>query len=201
MLTGSTLILFAFESRAFKSRLLSRIILDRAENGLVICVDCTGDISRRIASLKPRAGSKDLRKSLRNVIIFHVYDFDEQERVIINIVTRLASSRVDTLIVDPITYHYRVAASTAEGIERTHELNNQLGLLKVFAHETGSRVIVTSLLVSDPESGKLRLTASNILTYWSDTFVAFIDKSAYILKHPYLPKVKLKIQENYLSSM
>ncbi len=167
----------------------------------MICVDCTGDISRRISSLKPQIEGKDLRKLLKNVIVFHAYDFDEQGRAIINIVTRLASPKVDTLIVDPITYHYRVAVSTSEGIEKTHELNNQLGLLKVFAHETSSRVLVTSLLTSDPESGKLRLTASNILTYWSDTLVAFIDKNAYVLKHPYLPKVKLKIQENYLSFM
>jgi len=155
-----------------------------------VCVDCAGDISRGISS-SIQSKSNIPESILKNIIIFQTHNFSDQCRLIVNIVTRLSSPKIDTLVIDPITYHYRVAMSGCGSIERTHELNNQMGLLKVFARETHSRVIVTSLLTSDPESGKLHLTASNILAFWSDVLVAFVGENAYVLKHPYLPKLKL----------
>lgn len=190
----SLLTLFAFESRVLKSHLLIDLILKRAENGLVVCIDCAGDISRGISSSIQLRGN--IPKSiLKNIIIFQTHDFSDQGRLVVNIVTRLSSPKVDTLVVDPITYHYRIAISGYSSIEKTHELNNQMGLLKIFARETRSRVIVTSLLTSDPESGKLHLTASNILAFWSDILVAFTSENAYVLKHPYLPKLKLNFRK------
>ncbi|XRO77285.1 DNA repair and recombination protein RadB [Methanocaldococcus sp. 10A] len=165
--------------------------------GKVIYIDTEGGLSiERIKQIAPN----NFQKVLENMIIYDVFDFYEQDKVIQKELPLIANN-ASLIVVDNITSLYRLELSDEanKNIMLNKMLGNQVKTLLKLAKKNNLAVIITNQ-VRETVNG-FEASGGTLLEYWSKCIVRLEklngDRLAILEKHRHTgeEKVRFKIVE------
>ncbi|MEO2118080.1 MAG: DNA repair and recombination protein RadB [Methanocaldococcus sp.] len=165
--------------------------------GKVIYIDTEGGLSiERIKQIAPN----NYQKVLENMIIYNVFDFYEQDKVIQKELPLIANN-ASLIVVDNITSLYRLELSDEanKNIMLNKMLGNQVKTLLKLAKTNNLAVIITNQ-VRETVNG-FEASGGRLLEYWSKCIVRLEklngDRLAILEKHLHAgeERVKFKIVE------
>jgi DNA repair protein RadB len=180
-----------------KTNLCMITALKIAQTKKVIYIDSEGNASKtRLIQL---AGKNNSR--LENILILKPTSFEEQ----ISIFDRLKdiiNDKIGIIIVDSISMLYRVELANHKLFKINQELGKQLSYLLEIARKKNIPCLISAQVYNDFETkGNVKIVGGEIIKYASKVIIklSIDDKNnhiAFLEKHPYLPKRKIKFKIN-----
>ncbi|MGE4274857.1 MAG: DNA repair and recombination protein RadB [Candidatus Methanomethylophilaceae archaeon] len=186
---GSVTLLYG-EAGAGKTNICLQLALNQARSGgKTIYVDTEGLSPERVEQI---LGDDD-REILKNLLVFHAHDFNEQMQRIDGAV-RLAESNdsVSLIIVDSMTMYYRLRMRDEENTAR-ESLTRQTEMLLNLARKRNVPVVFTSQVYTKIKTGSFEALGGHVIHHNAKTIIR-LDKvqtglrRAVIMKHRSLPE-------------
>ena len=134
----------------------------------VVYVDTEGGFSLERISQMTNGSS---RKYTDKMILLEPKSWPEQSEAIRKLEAICRKESVGLVIVDSVVSLWRVTIDDKNHTEVNKELATQLSLLSKVAREHNIPVLITNQVYSDIETGKIELSAKNIVKWWSKNIV------------------------------
>ncbi|WP_423792594.1 DNA repair and recombination protein RadB [Methanocaldococcus indicus] len=162
------------------------------DNGKVVYIDTEGGLSiKRILQIENN------HKLLENLLVYNIFDFFEQDRIILKELPKLANE-IDLVVVDNITSLYRLELTDKadKNITLNRMLGNQIRTLLKLAKSYNIAVLITNQ--GRETTNGFEAAGGNLLEYWSKCIIR-LEKSkdyrvAYLEKHLYAPEEEIKFE-------
>lgn len=153
----------------------------------VVYVDTEGVSMERLRQVS----GDDHETVLRNVLLFEVNSFKEQETMVDRAI-KLAESSVDVglVVIDSMTMYYRLSDREEERMER-RSIAGQSAKLLILARKKGVPVLLTSQVFMDIETGLIEALGGNVMHHNAKTIiklerVGIGRRRATIMKHRHM---------------
>ena len=158
------------EAATGKTTLALLETIERARKGKVIFIDTENGFSmERVRQLAP-----DYERFIENIVRIHPLNFEEQEKIIMNLSERSAA----VIIVDTIGFFYRIEVRQ-DPYKANKSLDNQLRKLNELAKK-GVFVLTTNQVYTNLE-GKIIVVGGEMVRNWSKC-VIWLSKNPRMLK-------------------
>ncbi|MBW3012005.1 DNA repair and recombination protein RadB [Candidatus Woesearchaeota archaeon] len=174
-----------------KTNLCMISAIDVAGKKKVFYIDTEGGFS--IERLKQITG--DHENVLKNIYIFKPTSFDEQAKVI-NKLLNIKGNDVGLIIVDTISFLYRLELGDKDVHNTNRALGRQIAVLAEIARKKHIPVVITNQVYSDFDNrDKVKIVGGDLLKYGSKCLVELqktpdSKRRAVVKKHRSLPEEK-----------
>lgn len=153
-----------------KTNLCIQLTVQCVKNGRNVVFIDTESLSPK--RFKQIAGD-DYKKIAKNVMMYDVFNFDEQYTAIKDI-QKLTDENIGLVVVDSATSLYRFELDSDDSdIQRRRELSNQVGYLHVLARKYQFPVVITNQVYTNTTSGEMMSLGGNIVKHLSKAIVQF----------------------------
>jgi len=162
-----------------------------AKNKKVFYIDTEGGFSVE----RLRQITKESDKIMKNIYIFKPTTFEEQAKVISKI-SSIISKDVGIIIVDTISFLYRLELGDKDAHNTNRALGRQIALLAQIARKRQIPVLITNQVYSDFDNReKVKIVGGDLLKYGSKCIVELQKtpdnkRRAVVRKHRSLPEEK-----------
>lgn len=143
---------------------LSAAVGVAAAGGRVLYLDTEGLSLERFRQLADGVDA-DAETLASRLITSEAYDFDEQETVVRDAAE--FASRVELIILDSATGHYRLERTEGDEGETLRRVGRQVRHLLGLARRENLAVVVTNQVFTDPDSGNPRALGGHTLDHWT----------------------------------
>ena len=106
-----------------------------------------------------------------NMILFEPSDWDSQKEAIQKLRDVCIKEDIGLVIVDSIIALWRITVTDDNATEVNRELATQLSVLANIARNLNIPVLITNQVYSDIETGRVEMSARNIVKWWSKNIV------------------------------
>ncbi len=170
--------------------------ISASKEGKVIFVDTEGGFStERLKQL-----SKDYNKILKNVRIFRPTRFNEQEKVfdeLNKLILQSKNNDFSLVIVDTISFLYRVEKNSENIYELNRKLGKQINLLNEIARKKHVPILLTNQVYADfNRKDRVKIVGGDLIKYASKCMIELNNlnnglREATLIKHRSLPEKKI----------
>jgi len=105
------------------------------------------------------------------VILFEPRDWETQKETVRKLDKVCTKENVGLVIVDSIVALWRITVTDANATEVNRELATQLSVLANIARNKAIPVLITNQVYSDLTTGKVEMSARNIVKWWSKNII------------------------------
>jgi DNA repair protein RadB len=134
----------------------------------VLYVDTEGSFSvDRLAQMARGNATKYTDK----IILLEPKTWAEQKTTFDKLEAVCKKEPIGLIVVDSIVALWRVTIADDNFQSISRELGSQLALLSKLAREKGIPVLITNQVYSEPDTGKIELSAKNIVKWWSKNII------------------------------
>lgn len=106
-----------------------------------------------------------------HVILLEPKDWDSQKDTIRKLDKICAKENVGLIIIDSLVALWRITVTDANATEVNRELATQLSILANIARNRGIPILVTNQVYADITTGKIEMSARNIVKWWSKNII------------------------------
>jgi len=105
------------------------------------------------------------------MILLEPKNWEEQKTTFSKLEAMCKKESLGLIIVDSIVAQWRVTIDDSNFQSISRELGSQLSILSKIAREKEIPVLITNQVYSEPETGKIELSAKNVVKWWSKNMV------------------------------
>lgn len=179
----------------------------------VIFIDTEGGFS--VERVKQIVG-EDYKEILKNILLLEPMGFEDQRKVLLNLLNKIRREHTTLIIIDGMAMHYRLELGTVKSKESKDEneikkvnrdLAWQMKILAEISRREKIPIIITNQVYTDFLSEEDRrkgvkpgvnLVGGDLFKYWSKTIIELKNdngkKKAILLKHRSLPRKELNFE-------
>jgi len=134
----------------------------------VVYVDTEGGFS---SDRLEQISKSPARKYTDKTILLEPKNWGEQSEAIRKIGKIMDKENIGLIVVDSVAALWRITVDDKNFQEVNRELATQLSLLSKYAREKNIPVLITNQVYADVETGKVEMSARNIVKWWSKNIV------------------------------
>lgn len=172
----------------------------------ILFIDTEGGFS--VERVKQVVG-ENYQDILKNILILEPTSFDEQKKVLLNLVNRVKKDHVSLIIIDGMAMLYRLELGDAIKMKDTElirgvnrETAHQMRALSEIARKQHIPIIITNQVYSLFSKGEAvkeaHLVGGDLFKYWSKCIIELKNenrgKKAILLKHRSMPRKELNFE-------
>jgi len=105
------------------------------------------------------------------MILLEPKNWEEQKATFNRLEAMCRKEQLGLVIVDSIVAQWRVTIDDSNFQSISKELGSQLSILSKIAREKDIPILITNQVYSEPETGKIELSAKNVVKWWSKNMV------------------------------
>ncbi|MEM7823973.1 MAG: DNA repair and recombination protein RadB [Candidatus Aenigmatarchaeota archaeon] len=106
-----------------------------------------------------------------NIILLKPHDWDSQKETIRKLEKICAKENIGLIVIDSLVALWRIAVTEMNATEVNRELATQLSILANIARNRDIPVLVTNQVYADITTGKIEMSARNIVKWWSKNII------------------------------
>ncbi|MFH0829804.1 MAG: DNA repair and recombination protein RadB [Candidatus Aenigmatarchaeota archaeon] len=111
------------------------------------------------------------RRYTDKMILLEPKNWEEQKSTFNRVEAIAKREQLGIIIVDSIVAQWRVTIDDSNFQSISRELGSQLSVLSKIAREKNIPILITNQVYSEPDTGKIELSAKNVVKWWSKNMV------------------------------